>query len=319
MSAQDGPDATRVGVAEGPDRGMAWHFGDPMAEQRAMEAGSAVVELASREVFAVTGPQRLSWLHSLASQAIDGPQAVSGVDALLLSPTGQIEHGFVLVDDGTTAWCWTEPGDREPLLGFLESMRFWTKAEAHPRTGLRVVWWGDQLAEPPGVLAGRISPVGAGRELVVTAGTVPPGARPAGQWAFEALRIAAGVPRVGLDTDSRTVPNEIGLFGTALDKGCYRGQETVARVHNLGRPPRRLVRLLLDGALPEAGAAIVAADREVGHVGTTAQHYELGPVALGLVKRSVPVDATLLAGGIAAAQEALVDPGVGLHFRPGLG
>ena len=70
-------------------------------------------------------------------------------------------------------------------------------------------------------------------------------------WAYEALRIAAGVPRIGLDTDHRTIPNEIGLLGVAvhLDKGCYRGQETVARVHTLGRPPRRLVRLHLDGSV----------------------------------------------------------------------
>ena len=72
----------------------------------------------------------------------------------------------------------------------------------------------------------------------------------AGTWAYEALRIAAGRPRLGLDTDHRTIPHELGWIETAvhLSKGCYRGQETVARVHNLGHPPRRLVRLHLDGA-----------------------------------------------------------------------
>ncbi|GAA2182924.1 folate-binding protein YgfZ [Brooklawnia cerclae] len=316
MSGDGAYENGRVEVADGPDRGMAWHFGDPLGEQRAMEAGEALVELTSREVFTVTGEERLSWLHSLTSQAIDGPQAALGVDALVLSPTGQIEHGFVLVDDGTTAWCWTEPGDREGLVAFLESMKFWTKAEVVARDDLHVVWVGEQVDEPTVVLAGRTSLVGAGRELVVPADGELPVARHTGQWAFEALRVAAGVPRIGSDTDARTVPNEIGLFGTALDKGCYRGQETVARVHNLGRPPRRFVRLLLDGALPEEGAAIVLDGREVGHVGTAAQHHELGPVALGLVKRSVPADATLVAGGIAASQEVLVDPEVGLHFRP---
>ena len=98
--------------------------------------------------------------------------------------------------------------------------------------------------------------------------------------------MAAGVPRIGLDTDHRTIPNEIGLLGVAvhLDKGCYRGQETVARVHNLGRPPRRLVRLLLDGsadALPTAGAAAAAGRRPVGFVGGSVRHFELGPIALG--------------------------------------
>jgi tRNA-modifying protein YgfZ len=143
---------------------------------------------------------------------------------------------------------------------------------------------------------------------------------PCGMWAFEALRIARGEPRLGLDTDSRTIPNEVGWIGTAvhLNKGCYRGQETVARIHNLGRPPRRLVRLHLDGSvdvLPGSGAAVELAGRQVGFVGSAARHYELGPIALALVKRNVDATSELLAGGVAAAQEVLVDPDVGLHVR----
>jgi folate-binding protein YgfZ len=142
-------------------------------------------------------------------------------------------------------------------------------------------------------------------------------------WAYEARRIAAGVPRIGLDTDHRTIPNEVGLLGVAvhLDKGCYRGQETVARVHTLGRPPRRLVRLHLDGsadALPEPGTVLELDGRPVGFVGGTSRHYELGPIALGLVKRNVAADAPLVVAGIAASQEVLVDPEIGLHVRPQL-
>jgi folate-binding protein YgfZ len=127
---------------------------------------------------------------------------------------------------------------------------------------------------------------------------------------------------MGLDTDHRTIPNEIGLLGAAvhLDKGCYRGQETVARVHNLGRPPRRLVRLHLDGsvdALPTPGAVLELDGRAVGFVGGSARHFELGPIALALIKRSTPMDA-LSVQGIAAAQEPLVDPEIGLHVRPSL-
>jgi folate-binding Fe-S cluster repair protein YgfZ len=106
-----------------------------------------------------------------------------------------------------------------------------------------------------------------------------------------------------------------------LDKGCYRGQETVARVQTLGRPPRRLVRLHLDGsvdALPRPGETLLAQGRDVGFVGGSARHHELGPLALGLIKRNVPTDAELVVEGIAAAQEALVDPEVGLHVRPQL-
>jgi len=133
----------------------------------------------------------------------------------------------------------------------------------------------------------------------------------AGVWALEALRIVSGRPRFGLETDHRTIPHEVGWLGSAvhLDKGCYRGQETVARVHNLGRPPRRLVLLHLDGSdseLPVHGDPVMVEDRQVGFVTSSARHYELGPVALALVKRSTSVDAPMLAGGVAAAQEVLV-------------
>ena len=104
-----------------------------------------------------------------------------------------------------------------------------------------------------------------------------------------------------------------------LDKGCYRGQETVARVHTLGRPPRRLVLLHLDGSenrLPPAGSPVSLDGRDVGFVGSSARHHELGPIALALVKRNVPVDAALTVDEMPAAQEVIVDPEVGLHVRP---
>jgi folate-binding Fe-S cluster repair protein YgfZ len=115
----------------------------------------------------------------------------------------------------------------------------------------------------------------------------------------------------------------VGWVGPAvhLDKGCYRGQETVARVHTLGRPPRRLTLLHLDGTenrLPAQGADLVLDGKVVGVVGSSARHHELGPVALALVKRNVPPDADLEADGMPATQEVVVDPEVGLHVRPKL-
>jgi hypothetical protein len=147
----------------------------------------------------------------------------------------------------------------------------------------------------------------------------------AGVWAYEALRIEAGAPRLGLDTDERTIPNEVTWIGVGvhLEKGCYRGQETVARVHNLGRPPRRLVRLHLDGSvdhLPAHGYAVRAGDKQVGFIGSAARHHEFGPIALALVKRSVDPEAVLEVVAedqptVTATQEVLVDPEVGLHVR----
>lgn len=308
---------SRIELVDGPDAGMSWHYGDPLGEQRRLEAGAAAVRLASREIFTISGAERLSWLHSLTSQALDGLTPGVGADALVLSPTGQIEFGLAVSDDGTQTWCWTEPGVREPLLAWLESMKFWTEVELVARDDV-VLWWvGSQLELSAAALAQRPSPIAGGRELWLPV-DAEVAVEQAGQWAHEALRIAAGVPRIGLDTDHRTLPNEIGLFGTALEKGCYRGQETVARVHNLGRPPRRLVRLLFDGELPATGAEISHAGRVVGALGTTAQHHELGPIGLAIIKRSVPVDAELEVAGIAASQDALVDPEVGVHFRPTL-
>ncbi|MDF2748058.1 MAG: hypothetical protein K0S98_2345, partial [Propionibacteriaceae bacterium] len=230
------------------------------------------------------------------------------------------------VDDGETFWAHTEPGAAPAAVGWLDRMRFLLRVEVADRTGDFAVVWSAGPAEADGLVK-RAGPDSLrGHEVLV-----PRSDRArylaahdqAGTWAYEARRIAAGVPRIGLDTDHRTIPNEIGVLGIAvhLEKGCYRGQETVARVQTLGRPPRRLVRLHLDGsadALPRPGQALLVEGRDVGFVGGSARHHELGPLALGLIKRNVPTDAELVVEGIAAAQEALVDPEVGLHVRPQL-
>jgi len=316
---------TAVVADTGPDVGVPWHYGDPMREQRRLDAGEGLVDLSHRGVITVTGPDRLSWLHSLTTQHLEGLEPERGVTTLVLSPHGHIEYVVYGVDDGETFWAHTEPGAAAALAGWLDGMRFLTRVEVSDKTSeYAVVWSAEQL---PGDHLVRIGPDSlGGQELFVPRDglkdTMNLGPR-AGTWALEARRIAAGIPRIGLDTDHRTIPNEIGLLGAAvhLDKGCYRGQETVARVHNLGRPPRRLARLHLDGsvdALPTPGAELELDGRAVGFVGGSARHFELGPIALGLIKRSTPMDAQLSVQGIAAAQEPLVDPEIGLHVRPSL-
>jgi tRNA-modifying protein YgfZ len=320
---------TAVVAQEGPDAGVAWHHGDPVREQRALERGVGRVDLSHRGVLRVTGPDRLSWLHSLTTQHLLALAPGQGTTTLVLSPQGHIEHALHAVDDGTTFWAHTEPGAAAAAVAWLDSMRFMMRVEvADVSDEVAVVWDADPQAQDAAAVAVRRAPDALGgvdllvpRDRladVLAAGT------PAGTWAYEARRIAAGLPRVGLDTDHRTIPNEAGLLDVAvhLDKGCYRGQETVARVHTLGRPPRRLTLLLLDGSaerLPEVGSALTLDGKVVGRVGSSARHHELGPVALALVKRNVAVGATLLADGVAAAQEVLVDPEVGLHVRPRLG
>ncbi len=313
-------------VAEsGVDAGVPWHYGDPMREQRLFEAGAAVVDLSHRGVVAITGPDRLGWLHSLTTQHLTDLQPGVGVTTLVLSPQGHVEHVLYGVDDGTTFWAHTEPGAAPALVTWLDRMRFMMRVEVVDRTADTAVVW--QLGDAPSdfVARGGLDSLG-GRELFVPRERLAEAldlAPRAGTWALEARRIEAGVPRIGLDTDHRTIPNEIGLLGVGvhLDKGCYRGQETVARVHTLGRPPRRLVRLLLDGSvdtLPAAGDPVELAGRAIGFVGGSARHHELGPVALALVKRNTDPAAELLAGGVAARAETLVDPDIGLHVRPRL-
>ena len=307
-----------VMVESGLDAGLPWHFGNPVAEARALEAGEGVVDLGNREVVEISGADRLGWLHSITSQHLSGLRPGEATTALILSPTGHIEHVLHGADDGASFLAWTEPGRAEALVAFLDRMRFAMRVEVSRRTDLRVAWVGHRVPVDPAWRV-RDSEVGGLDVFLPAEGEL---AGTVGTWAFEAMRIAAGIPRIFVDTDFKTIPNEIGLVGTHLDKGCYRGQETVARVHTLGRPPRRLVQLHLDGTmstLPEHGAPVELAGRTVGFVGSSARHHELGPIALGLIKRSVPVDAELLAGGIPAAQEALVDPDVGLHVRPVLG
>jgi len=317
-----------------PDQGVAAHYGDPMREQRSLERSAGIVDRSNRGVLTITGPDRLSWLHSLTTQDLEKLAAGQSAQALILSPTGHVEHHLTLTDDGTTVWVHVEPGTAAALVGFLESMRFMLRVEVADVSDDYAVLTvaGPSAGGLPAELEGVRARVEAGPfgsiDLIVARDLLPDaaaelvrrGATLAGMWAFEALRIAARVPRFGLDTDHRTIPHEVGWIDGAvhLNKGCYRGQETVARVHNLGHPPRRLVFLDLDGSvdrLPAHGDPIELNGAVIGFTGSAARHYELGPIGLALVKRTVPVDATLLAGGVAAAQEVIVPPDAGANVQ----
>jgi len=325
------------------------HYGDPSREQRTLATGAGLVDRSHRGVLAVTGPERLTWLHDLTTQHLTALAPWEGTELLVLSPHGHVEQHAVLTDDGTTAWLDTEPGRAGPLLDFLAKMRFLTRVEPADVSAdwalLSLVGPGASqfdLAQPvvdpvPGAkfasadvprrpttryaaapLPGGawVRRMGYGYDLLVPRDSVPDwaprlGVPWAGIWAFEALRVADRRPRLGLETDHRTIPAEVGWLADAvhLDKGCYRGQETVARVHNLGRPPRRLVLLHLDGVLtdelPAPGTPVSTVDgREVGFVGTAVRHHELGQIALALVKRSVGDTDELRVGASAAA----IDP-----------
>ena len=327
----------------GNDQDVPVHRGDPLAEQRAMSRGAAVVDRSHRGVVAVTGPERLGWLHLLLTQHVSELPGDTGTEALVLDINGRVLHHMVVAHTADTVFLDTEPGDVPELLGYLQKMVFWSKVEPRDATAefgvLSVVGpdTADVLAAagvavperphgaltlPDGGFVRRMDwPGQDAADLLVPRDAqaawwerlTAAGARAAGTLAFEALRVEALRPRLHVDTDDRTIPHEVGWIGSAvhLTKGCYRGQETVARVANLGRPPRRLVLLHLDGGdetLPVPGDPVLRDGRTVGRVGTVALHHELGPVALALVKRNVPVDAELTAGEEDRATPATIDP-----------
>ena len=329
------------------DPDVPWHYGQPLVEQRLLEAGAGVVDLSNRGVVTVAGPDRLTWLTDLGTQVLTRLTPGDSALALILSPHGHVEHELHVADDGETAWLVVQPGTAPALVAYLRSMQFLLRVEVDDRSAdYGVVWepvrevdaerptWltpadfagrghveagsdrgGDAtkyVAERPAVLVGR--------EVVVPRDEVE--ARlaqgdPAGTWALEALRVAAAVPRLGCETDHRTLPHEVGWIGPAvhLAKGCYRGQEAVARVHNLGHPPRRLALLHLDGSderLPAHGDPVRLDGRDVGWIGTAAWHHELGPIATAVIKRGAPTEAVLVVGtadgDVAATQQVVVQP-----------
>jgi tRNA-modifying protein YgfZ len=316
-------------AADGLDAGVAAHYGDPFAEQRALVSRWGVVDRSSRDVVRISGQDRLSWLHNLTTQHVEHLEPGASAETLVLSPQGHVEHHLTLTDDGSAVWIHVEPGTAPALIEFLTSMRFMLRVEPEETSadytvltvlgpdvpidlaavGVRLdSSLGTDLIVPRAELAARVADLRSA------------GASLAGLWAYDALRIAAGVPRFGVDTDHRTIPHEVGWIETAvhLSKGCYRGQETVARVHNLGHPPRRLVLLHLDGSedrLPSHGDQVLLDAASVGFAGSAARHYELGPIALALVKRTTPVAATLQVDGIAAAQEVIVSPDAGANVQ----
>jgi tRNA-modifying protein YgfZ len=326
------------------DAGVPAHYGDPMREQRTLETAVGLVDRSNRDVIAVPGDERASWLHTLTTQHLTDLRAGQGSELLVLSPHGHVEQHAFVTEDGTTAWLDTEPGAGAGLLKYLEMMRFFTRVEPRDASAEMDVWSlvGPGAADLFADLAGPVIAAVPGAKFA--AGSVPNGPTAlyavrdtdgilarrvplgvdflvprgrtldldvprAGLWAYEAVRVAHRIPRLGWETDHRTIPAEAGFIANAvhLDKGCYRGQETVARVHHLGRPPRRLVLLHLDGVAtdipPAQGTPVELDGRAVGFVGTAVRHHELGMIALAVVKRNVADDARLIIGESAALIE----------------
>ncbi len=331
------------------DRGLR-HVGAPVAEQRRLASGSALAPLGDRRVITVSGEDRRSWLDSLSSQALTHLAPGVSTEMLILDPQGRVEHAAAVIDDGETTWLLVDASDAEALAAWLTRMRFRLRVEVADRSAdlfviggtrdavgalatVAPVWVDPWPAVSPGGWAyARVEPhPGADRDWAeaivdaaeferVIASAVDGQTALAGLDAVEALRVAAWRPRVSVDADERLLPHEMDWLRTAvhLSKGCYRGQETVAKVHNLGHPPRRVVALQLDGSdnvLPARGDVVRAGDTVIGAITSVAVHHEEGPIALALVKRTAPEGEPLVVdtadGPLAAAAETVVPADAG--------
>lgn len=299
---------TAVYVEEGPDKGAIWHFGEPNKEQRALLEAKAWADLSHLSIIAITGGDRLKWLHDLTTQYLTDFGAGLWTSAMILDPQGHVEYQFNLVDDSAATYLVLDPQFIEPLITYLNKMRFMLKVAVRDASSEFAV-----LRAPgaPTELGGPFALVPRA-ELAEMKNTFASTAMEVGTWALDAERVAAGRPRLGFDTDFKSIPNELGVLHSAvhMDKGCYRGQETVAKIYNLGKPPRRLVMLHLDGhavVMPPTGTPVMNGEVQVGFLGTVARHHELGPIALAIVKRTTPVDAQLMVEGVAASQQIIVE------------
>ena len=294
-------------VEDGPDKGAVWHFGEPVKEQRALIAGTAWADLSHLTVVAVTGEDRLKWLHDLTTQFVSDLQPGVWMPSMILDAQGHVEFQFNVVDDGATTYLVLDPGYGEKLVEYLTKMKFMLRVDVRDASSEYVVLRAPGIAD---AIGGPFALVPRA-EVDVMKQTFGGVATQVGTWALDAERVAQGRPRIGFETDHKSIPNELGVLNTAvhMKKGCYRGQETVAKIYNLGNPPRRLVMLHLDGSdvgFPATGTKVENDGVVVGFVGTVARHHELGTIALAIVKRNTPINATLTIDGIPANQEVIV-------------
>ena len=294
-------------VEAGPDKGAIWHFGEPNKEQKELVAGNGWADLSQRAVISISGKDRLTWLHALTTQHLENLSAGDWKDALILDAQGHIVEQLFLVDDAEITWIHTEAERVVPLIEYLENMKFMLEVEVNDQSNnyavLRAAGIADKIGGPYALVPRS--------ELEETKAAFNKSHTQVGIWALESLRVAQGRARLLFEVDHKSIPNELGFINNAvhMKKGCYRGQETVAKVFNLGQPPRKLVLLHLDGsmvAMPENGAKLFHNDKEVGYIGTLARHHELGPIALAVIKRNTPSDAVLVADGVSASMEELL-------------
>lgn len=306
LLSRSGAAEAQGAAAQAGTEDVAWHYGSPLVEQRIFETGTGLVDRSNRKVIKVEGPDAPTFLNNILSQKVDSVENGFTAGALDLDAQGRIQHTMqVTVVDGVF-YLDTSAAEFDTLIGFLTKMIFWSEVTVQEADLAIITLLGQEIALPDAVFARRVDWNGPSRIDVAIRREnleegvdklLEAGAKLTGLMAYTAERVKALEPAAGVDLDDKTIPHEIPhwigrgehLGAVHLTKGCYRGQETVARVDNLGRSPRVLVLLHLDGSAPldpVTGAEIKAGARTVGRLGTVVHDADYGPIALGLVKRS---------------------------------
>jgi folate-binding protein YgfZ len=303
---------------------------NPFVDQRRLVEGNAAVSVVAG-VVRVTGPDRVDVLNATLSQDLRGLSVGDSRDALELDGQGRIQHSIhviealdatILIVHGATGADFAAWLDKRIFMEDVQAVDVDTEFSVWGATvALGPLVWTDPW---PAIVAGGVTygdetiPAWTWTETLLPKGEKPP-VEILSPSVLDPIRVVAGRPGMS-EVDDRSLPHELDWLRTAvhLSKGCYPGQETVAKIHNVGHPPRRLVRLHLDGSesvFAEAGDSVMFGDDVIGTVTTVGNHFDEGPVALAVIKRSVPVDASLVVvhddHPLAATQDVIVPPTAG--------
>lgn len=303
---------------------------NPFVDQRELIDGSAAVVI-DAAVLSVTGVDRAAVLNATLSQSLVGLAPGDSREALELDGNGRIVRVFHVLERDDDTLLIVPGATGSDVARWLDSRVFMEDVSVEDLSDRVTVLggsvpfshtaWTDPWPDiqPGGVTYGDVAlPAWKWVESVIPVDDTAP-VRIVAPATVDALRVRAGRPSVS-EIDDRALPHELDWLRTAvhLSKGCYTGQETVAKIHNVGHPPRRLVRLDLDGSdsvYAEPGDEVAVDGERVGEVTSAGVHFEDGPLALALVKRTVPVDAlvNVIHDGheIPARQDVIVPPTAG--------
>jgi folate-binding protein YgfZ len=302
----------------------------PAAEYRTLTEGCGLLDRSERGKLALTGADAKSFLQGQVSNDVESLSPGSGCYAAFLTPKGKMLGDLRILDTGSELLLDTERVALQDLFNMIRRFSIGYDVQLHKRTLerglLSLIGPQAQTVSGAGSLAGapehshRSVKLGAAAALAIrteagidllcdssdTEGLrealLEVGAVEVGEATAECLRIEYGRPRYGIDLDDTVIPQEAGLNERAVSftKGCYVGQETVARLYYRGKPNRSLRGLRLSGPA-SSGDPLLLGEREVGRLSSVAQSPRFGWIALALVRREAgPGSRVALAEGIEA-------------------